>query len=115
MDKSSWHKMCLEKLPHGEDGQIDLNWDDAVTWTKILNRHGYAVLFTGGDFENDVRVSWLYAGDSENLDRADYDLVVFSAPDYLEGYPDAVYEEYGNPDDEENEDVGNEDAECGST
>jgi hypothetical protein len=100
MDKKSWHKMCLEKIPHGEEGQIDLSWDDAVVWAKILNRHGYAVLFTGGEMDGDVKVSWLYAGTEENLDWADYDMVTFTSPDYLEGYPDAVNEEYGE---EENE------------
>jgi len=101
MDKSNWHKMCLEKIPHGEEGQIDLSWDDAVTWAKILNKQGYAVLFTGGDMLDDVKVSWLYAGAEDNLDLADYDNVTFTSPDYLEGYPDAINEEYGE---EESED-----------
>lgn len=101
MDKKEWHRLCLEKIPHGEEGQIDLSWDDAVTWAKILNRAGYAVLFTGGEMEGDVKVSWLYAGTEENLDWANYDMVTFTSPDYLEEYPDAINEEYGE---EENED-----------
>lgn len=98
MDKKSWHRLCLEKIPHGEEGRIDLNWDDAVTWAKILNKHGYAVLLTGGDMEDAVKVSWLYAGTVENLDWADYDMVTFTSPEYLEDYPDMINEEEENED-----------------
>ena len=99
MDEKSWHKIVLEKMPHGEEGTIELNWDDAVTWAKILNRIGYAVLLTGGEFEGEVTVRWLYAGDTDNLSYADYGKVVFSSVDVFEDYPEAYNSEYGDEED----------------
>ena len=91
----SWKKAILEHIPHGHEGQIDLSWEDAITWAKILNKRGYAVLFTSGDMDDDVKVSWLYARTVESLDYVGYDDVVFSHIDYLEDYPEAYYKKYG--------------------
>jgi hypothetical protein len=52
---------------------------------------GYAVCLSGGDIGDDIRVSWIYAGDCDNLDYANYDNVVFTSLDYLEDYPEAYY------------------------
>ena len=102
INRGNWYKSCLEHIPHGEEGQIDLSWEDAITWAKILNKKGYAVLFTGGDMEDEpVKVSWLYAATVESLDYADYRNVIFSNIDYLDDYVDAYNEEYGNALDEE--------------
>ena len=101
MDKKEWHKLCLEKIPHGEEGSINLTWEEAITWAKILEKKGYAILITSGDVDDEINVRWLYAGDVDNLDYADYQNVVFTNPEYLEGYPDAINEEYGE---EESED-----------
>ncbi len=99
MDKKSWHKLCLEKVPHGEEGSINLTWEEAITWAKILEKKGYAVLITSGDVDDEINVRWLYAGDVDNLDYADYQNVVFTNPEYLEGYPDAINEECGEEED----------------
>lgn len=90
----SYKEAILKNVPHGQEGQIDLPWEDAITWAKILNKKGYAVLFTGGDMDDDVKVSWIYAGTTENLDWADYDQVAFTNMDYIEDYPEAFYKEY---------------------
>ena len=95
VNRGNWYKSCLEHIPHGEEGRINLPWEDAITWAKILNKKGYAVLFTSGDFEGEVNVAWLYAGSTENLDWADYDGVIFASTDYLDDYVDAYNEEYG--------------------
>lgn len=93
----SWKEAILEHIPHGHEGQIDLSWEDAITWAKILNKKGYAVLFTGGDMDDEpVKVSWIYAGDTDNLDWADYDKVVFTNIDYIDEYPEAYHKEYND-------------------
>lgn len=97
----NWKEAILKNVPHGHEGQIDLSWEDAITWAKILNKMGYAVLFTSGDMDDDVKVSWLYAADVESLDYADYDNVVFSHMDYFDEYPEAYYKENGIFDDDE--------------
>lgn len=97
----SWKEAILKNVPHGHEGQIDLSWEDAITWAKILNKMGYAVLFTGGDMDDDVKVSWIYAGDTDNLDWADYDNIVFTNIDYIDEYPEAYYKENGIFDDDE--------------
>lgn len=90
----NWKEAILKNVPHGHEGQIDLSWEDAITWTKILNKRGYAVLLTSGDMEDEpVRVSWIYAGTTENLDYADYDQVAFTNMDYIEDYPEAFYKD----------------------
>ena len=101
----NWKEAILEHIHHGHEGQIDLSWEDAITWAKILNKKGYAVLFTSGDMDDDVKVSWLYAGTVESLDYAGYDNVVFSHMDYIDEYPEAYYKDNGIfDDDEENTD-----------
>ena len=100
-----WKEEVLKNIPHGHEGQIDLFWDEAVTWAKILNQHGYAVLFTDGDMDDSVRVSWLYAGDIESLDYVDYDNVVFSHMDYFNDYLEAFHKDNEIENfDEDNED-----------
>ena len=105
----SWKEAILKHIPHGHEGQIDLPWEDAITWAKILNKKGYAVLFTGGDMDDDVKVSWIYAGTTDNLDWADYDQVAFTNMDYIEDYPEAFYKEYND----ESEKITSEDEEIG--
>ena len=93
---NNWKEAILEHIPHGHEGQIDLPWEDAITWAKILNKKGYAVLFTGGDMDDDVKVIWIYAGTTDNLDYADYDQVAFTNMDYIEDYPEAYCKEYAS-------------------
>lgn len=97
----SWKEAILEHVPHGQEGQINLSWEDAITWAKILNKRGYAVLFTGGDIGDDVKVSWIYAGGTDNIDYADYDSVVFTSMDYIDEYPEAYYKDNDIFDDNE--------------
>ena len=103
----SWRKAVLDNIPHGQEGSLELNWDDMTTIQKILIENGYAVCITGGSFKDTYRISWLYAGDVEDLKYADYDNVIFSQIDYLEDYPEAVY----HADDEEDTEDENVDEE----
>lgn len=81
----------ISNIKNGEASNIDLPFEDAMTLSKILLKRGYAVLFSGGDFDNLVKVSWLYAGDTDNLNYADKNNVLFSSADYLEML---VYDDY---------------------
>lgn len=74
----------IEGIANGEEGSICLAPDEAFTFTKILLGRGYAVLFTGGDMGDDIRVDWKYAGDVENLKWANRRNVVFGDPDYVD-------------------------------
>ena len=92
----SWKEAILEHIPHGEDGHLgNLKWEDAITLQKLLLKNGFAVCITGGDFEDEYVVAWVYAGDAQNLDYANYENVAFFHIDYLEEYPEAYYKEYG--------------------
>lgn len=100
----SWKEAVLKHFPHGEDGQINgLNWEDATTIQKILLKYGYAVCMTDGDFDDEYKISWVFAGTVENLDYADYKQVVFTNIDYMEDYPEAYYAQYNEGDDKEEE------------
>ena len=88
-----WRDSILEHIPHGEDGSLQCNEEETHILTKLLVKKGYAVCITGGDIGDDVRVSWIYAGDVGNLDWADYDQIIFSHIDYLEDYPQALQED----------------------
>lgn len=74
----------IKGIVHGEDGSIQLKMEDAVTFTNILLKYGYVVLFAGGDFEDMVRIEWKYAGDTGNLRYADRENVVFGSPDFVD-------------------------------
>jgi len=97
----SWRKAVLDHIPHGEEGNIELNWNDTIAMQKILIENGYAVCITGGAFKDTYRLSWVYAGDVDDTKYADYDNVIFSSADYLEDYPEAVYH---TEDEEESDD-----------
>jgi len=55
--KYYWRKAILEKVPHGEESSLGLCEEDAISLCKILLKNGYAVCLTGGDLEDEVRVS----------------------------------------------------------
>ena len=88
----------LKNIPHGEDGELQLEKDAAIALCDILLNHGYAVCLTGGDFDHDVSVRWLYAGDVDDLNWSNYDNVAFFNPDYLEDYPQALDEQFSGGD-----------------
>ena len=90
----SWKKQVLENVPHGHEGQLELEWEDAITISKILLKNGYAVCLTGGEMGDEIKLSWLFAGSYENLDWADYGQVCFTHAEYIESYPEASSEEY---------------------
>lgn len=74
----------VNKIHHGEEGSLQLNWDDCCALQKILLKRGYAVLITGGDIGDDYRIDWVYAGSTDNLKYADRTNVCFSSSEYLE-------------------------------
>lgn len=88
-----WRDAILEHIPHGEEGSLQCNEEEAIILAKLLIKKGYAVCITGGDVGDDVMVSWIYAGDTENLAWANYDNIVFTSYDYLDDYPQAVQED----------------------
>ena len=86
----------LEKIYHGEEGSLDLNFEDAQVFAKILLARGYAVLFTAGDIGDDVKVSWSYAGTTDSLKVAHRSEVVFGSADCLGMLENGDYEEDEN-------------------
>lgn len=91
--KKEWRDEVLKHFPHGEEGKLQLDPDNAAVLCKILIDKGYAVCITGGDIGNDVYLHWIYAGDTDNLSFSNYDNVVFTPADYLWDYPQAYYED----------------------
>lgn len=82
----------MNKIYHGEEGSLALSFEDAQTFAKILIARGYAVLLTGGDIGDDVRIEWKYAGDIENLEYANRANVAFGAPGYVEDLANGNYD-----------------------
>lgn len=89
-DTKYWYTRVLDHFPHGEEGKLTLNPDDAFEFAKILLRNGFAVCLTGGDMDDDISVHYLYAGYQEDLKFADYNNIVFTSSDYLDDYPKAL-------------------------
>ena len=73
----------IHKINYGEDTYLNLSLEEAMTISNILLNKGYAVLLTGGDYGDYVKVSWTYAGDMDNLEYADRENIIFSSSDYL--------------------------------
>jgi hypothetical protein len=88
----TWYDSVLNHVPHGEEGSLQLEWNDAMTLLRILLTRGYAVCVTKGYFDEDVKLAWIYAGDTDNLQFSNYDNVVFTSLDYIEDYPEAYYQ-----------------------
>ena len=86
-----WRDNVLEKIPHGEEGSLQLTLDEAFEISEILIKKGYAVCIAGGDIGDTVKLSWIYAGDTDNLTWADYSNIVFTHADYISDYPEAYY------------------------
>ena len=93
-----WKEAILKNVPHGEEGSLQVDEEDALVLMRVLLNRGYAICITGGDMGDDWNVHWLYAGDTGNLSWANYDNVVFTNPDYIEDYPQAIQEEYEEED-----------------
>ena len=74
----------IYKIHYGEDTYLNVNLEEAMTISNILLKRGFAVLLTGGDYGDYVKVSWTYAGDVENLEYADRENIIFSSSDYLD-------------------------------
>lgn len=87
--------MLFEKLHDGADGRIQLPYEDACTFQKILISRGYTVLMGHGDIGDIYEIQWVYAGDIDNLRYANPNRVVFASKDYLEML------EWGDYEDEE--------------
>ena len=87
--------MLFEKLHDGADGRIQLPYEDACTFQKILISRGYAVLMADGDVGDEYEVRWVYAGNIDNLRYANPKRVVFASEEYLDML------EWGDYEDEE--------------
>ena len=77
------HEELMNKIYHGEEGSLDLDFKNAQTLAEVLLARGYAVLLTAGDIGDDVKVSWTYAGTPDSLNVAHRNEIVFSSADYL--------------------------------
>ena len=83
----------FEKLNSGEDGALQLSYEEACVVQKILLSNGYTVLMSDGDFEGQYKIQWIYAGDVGNLNYANSNRIVFASKDYLEMLEWGDYEE----------------------
>lgn len=77
------YEELLNKIYMGQEGSLQLSWEDCCTLQKILLKKGYAVLITGGDIGDEYRIDWVYAGDFNNLIHANREKVCFGSDDYL--------------------------------
>ena len=77
-------KELYEKLSNGAEGSLQLSYEDACTLQKLLLSNGYSVLMSGGDIGGEYKVQWIYCGDTDDLNYADSDYVVFAHKDYLD-------------------------------
>ena len=80
------------KIVYGGEGYLSLSFGDAMTLANILLKRGYAILRTGGEIGEDVRIEWKYAGDIGNLEYADRKNVAFGAPCYIEDIATGNYD-----------------------
>lgn len=78
------HSELINKIHHGEEGFLYLPFDDFVTLAKVLLNRGYAIMITGGEVEDEYRIDWAYAGNHDDLDYANREMVVFGSNDFLE-------------------------------
>lgn len=93
----------IKGIVHGEEGSINLSFEDATVVAKILVNRGYAVLFSSGDIGDDVRIDWKYAGSTEGLNTAFRENVAFGDPDFVDMLSDGDYIDEDD-DTEENDD-----------
>jgi len=73
-----------ERAIYGDNNSIQLSYEDACTFQKILLANGYAVLMTDGDIGDKYRIDWVYAGDIGNLEYADREQIAFGHRDFVE-------------------------------
>lgn len=74
----------VSKLRNGSESYIQVEHGEVMPLIDILLNHGYAICITDGDFDNLIKLSWVYAGEPGALDYADMNNVVFSSQDYLD-------------------------------
>lgn len=91
--ETRWKKSVLEHVPHGEEGSLQCTEEEMLILSRLLLKKGYAVCLTGGDFGDEIRVSWVYAGEVDALNWPDYDNIAFTSVDYLNAYPQAYMED----------------------
>lgn len=87
------YEELMNKIYRGEEGSLDLAFEDAQILAKVLLARGYAVLLTAGDIGDDVKISWTYAGTTDSLNVAHRNEVVFGNADYLGMLEMGDYEE----------------------
>lgn len=74
----------FKDIYNGEEGHLSLPFEDCIAIAKILINKGYAVLFTGGDMGDEYRISWVYAGDFNDVDHAKRSNVCFGLAETVE-------------------------------
>lgn len=87
----------VSKIRNGSD-HIQVEHNEVMPLVDILLNHSYAICITDGDFDNLIKVSWVYAGEPGALDYADMNNIVFSHQDYLDML---LFNEYEADEDEE--------------
>ena len=86
----------IDKLYDGKEGSLDFPFEDAIVLSKMLIERGYAVCLTSGDLGDEIKVSWVFAGDVGNQHYSDINNVLFAPVDYLEMFVYGDYEEEEN-------------------
>lgn len=88
----------MDKVTGKDCPCLDLSFEDAIAVQKILVKRGYAVMMTAADFDDEYRISWIYAGEVGSLNYANSENVIFCEPDYINML---AYHEYKDEDNEE--------------
>ena len=84
----------FEELNKNGEGYLLLPFEDACTLEKILLKQGYAVMITGGEVGDDqVRITWLYAGTIDDLTYPNENQVVFASKDLIDMLEFGDYDE----------------------
>lgn len=73
-----------EHLFNGAEGSLQLPYEDACVFQKILISNGYVVMMSDGDVGDTYKIEWIYSGTLGNLNYAYSSNIVFSHRDYLD-------------------------------
>lgn len=96
-----WEAHVLDMVPHGEEGSIQLSCDDAITVQKCLIENGFVTCLSHGDIGGEYKLSWIYAGDSEDVKYSNYSQVCFTHVDFINDMVDCYYQAHEKGEEDE--------------